>query len=45
MLVNQYEDGALRKQNEALYHRLYKTAPGKRMFEELYFEEYKPENK
>lgn len=45
MLVNQYEDGAPRKQNEALYHRLYKTAPGKRMFEELYFEEYKPGNK
>lgn len=40
MLVNQYEDGAGRKQNEALYHRLYKTAAGKRIFEELYFKEY-----
>lgn len=46
MLVNQYEDGITdRKRNEALYHRLYRTAAGKRMFEELYFEEYKPVNK
>ena len=46
MLVNQYEDGITdRKRNEALYHRLYRTEAGKRMFEELYFEEYKPENK
>ena len=41
MLVNQYEDGAPLKQNEALYHRLYKTTAGKRIFEELYFEDYK----
>jgi len=41
MLVNQYEDNAPRKQNEALYHRLYKTSAGKRIFEELYFEDYK----
>ncbi len=40
MLVNQYEDGAPRKQNEALYHRLYKTAAGKKLFEALYFETY-----
>lgn len=42
MLVNQYEDGADRKRNEALYHRLYKTETGKRLFETLYFEEYAP---
>lgn len=42
MLVNQYEDGADRKRNEALYHRLYKTETGKRFFETLYFEEYAP---
>lgn len=42
MLVNQYEDGAGRKQNEALYHRLYKTETGKKLFETLYFEEYHP---
>lgn len=42
MLVNQYEDGADRKRNEALYHRLYKTVTGKRLFETLYFEEYAP---
>lgn len=42
MLVNQYEDGADRKRNEALYHRLYKTKTGKRLFETLYFEEYAP---
>ncbi len=42
MLVNQYEDGADRKRNEALYHRLYKTVTGKRLFEALYFEEYAP---
>lgn len=42
MLVNQYEDGADRKRNEALYHRLYKTEMGKRLFETLYFEEYAP---
>lgn len=42
MLVNQYEDGADRKRNEALYHRLYKTETGKRLFEALYFEEYAP---
>lgn len=42
MLVNQYEDGADRKRNEALYHRLYKTETGKRLFEALYFEEYVP---
>lgn len=42
MLVNQYEDGAPRKQNEALYHRLYKTETGKKLFEELYFDEYDP---
>ena len=41
MLVNQYEDNAPRKQNEALYHRLYKTSAGKRIFEKLYFEDYK----
>lgn len=40
MLVNQYEDGAPLKQNEALYHRLYKTESGKRMFRELYFDTY-----
>ena len=40
MLVNQYEDGAPLKQNEALYHRLYRTEAGKRMFRELYFETY-----
>lgn len=42
MLVNQYEDGADRKRNEVLYHRLYKTETGKRLFETLYFEEYAP---
>ena len=42
MLVNQYEDGADRKRNEALYHRLYKTETGKRLFEALYFKEYAP---
>ena len=42
MLVNQYEDGADRKRNEALYHRLYQTETGKRLFEALYFEEYAP---
>lgn len=42
MLVNQYEDGADWKRNEALYHRLYKTETGKRLFEALYFEEYAP---
>lgn len=42
MLVNQYEDGVDRKRNEALYHRLYKTETGKRLFEALYFEEYAP---
>lgn len=40
MLVNAYEDGALRKQNEALYHRLYRTETGKKLFARLYFEEY-----
>lgn len=40
MLVNQYEDGADRKRNEALYRRLYKTKTGKRLFRALYFEEY-----
>ena len=40
MLVNQYEDCAPLKQNEALYHRLYKTESGKRMFRELYFDTY-----
>lgn len=40
MLVNQYEDGADRKRNEALYRRLYKTETGKRLFRGLYFEEY-----
>ena len=40
MLVNQYEDGADRKRNEALYRRLYKTETGKRLFRALYFEEY-----
>lgn len=40
MLVNQYEDGAPRKQNEALYRRLYKTDAGRRLFSLLYFEEY-----
>ena len=43
MLVNQYESDASPKQNEALYHRLYKTESGKRIFRELYFEEYKAE--
>lgn len=45
MLVNQYEDGAPLKQNEALYHRLYKTESGKRLFRELYFETYDPGDK
>ena len=45
MLVNQYEDGAPLKQNEALYHRLYKTEAGKRLFRELYFETYDPGDK
>lgn len=40
MLVNQYEDGAERNQNEALYRRLYKTETGKRLFRELYLETY-----
>ena len=43
MLVNQYEDGAPRKQNEALFRRLYKTEAGKRLFEALYLETYSPE--
>lgn len=40
MLVNQFEDAAPRKQNEALYHRLYKTETGKKLFETQYFTEY-----
>lgn len=43
MLVNQFEDGCPRKQNEALYHRLYKTETGKKLFEAQYFAEYAPE--
>lgn len=43
MLVNQYEDGAPRKQNEALFRRLYKTEAGKRLFEGLYLKTYSPE--
>ena len=45
MLVNQYEDGASDKQNEALYNRLYKTETGKRLFRELYIETYDPVKK
>ena len=45
MLVNQYESGASRQQNEALYKRLYKTEAGKRLFRELYFETYDPGDK
>lgn len=40
MLVNQYESGATHQQNEALYHRLYKTEAGKRIYREMYFETY-----
>ena len=45
MLVNQYEDGASDKQNEALYNRLYKTETGKRLFREIYIETYDPVKK
>ncbi|WP_276689781.1 MULTISPECIES: HD domain-containing protein [Acidaminococcus] len=42
MLVNPYEDGTSRQQNEALYQRLYKTESGKQLFEELYLKEWSP---
>ena len=42
MLVNPYEDGTSRQQNEALYQRLYKTEAGKQLFEELYLKEWSP---
>ena len=45
MLVNQFEDGASDEQSKALYHRLYKTETGKRLFRELYFETYDPVKK
>jgi hypothetical protein len=45
MLVNSYEDHMSRKQNEALFHRLFKTGTGKHLFQELYLEEYDPEVK
>ena len=45
MLVNQFEDGASDEQNKVLYHRLYKTETGKRLFRELYFETYDPVKK
>lgn len=42
MLVNPYEDGTGRVQDEALYQRLYKTVTGKKLFEELYLTDYAP---
>ncbi len=39
MLVNPYEDGDNRQQDEALYQRLYKTETGKKLFEELYLKD------
>ncbi|WP_432642682.1 HD domain-containing protein [Acidaminococcus sp.] len=42
MLVNPYEDGTNRESNQHLYEMLYKTKTGKKLFEELYLEEYKP---
>lgn len=42
MLVNPYEDGTGRDSNRHLYDMLYKTKTGKKLFEELYLEEYKP---
>ena len=42
MLVNPYEDGTSRQQNEALYQRLYKTETGKQLFGELYLKEWSP---
>lgn len=44
MLVNPYEDGTSRESNQHLYEMLYKTKTGKKLFEELYLEEYKPGN-
>ena len=43
MLVNPYEDGTSRESNRHLYDMLYKTKTGKKLFEEMYLEEYKPE--
>ena len=45
MLVNQFEDGASDEQNKALYHRLYKTETGKRLFRERDFDTYDPGKK
>ena len=42
MLVNPYEDGTDRQQNEALYQRLYKTEAGKKLFRELYLTDWAP---
>lgn len=42
MLVNPYEDGTSRESNQHLYEMLYKTKTGKKLFEELYLEEYTP---
>ena len=40
MLVNSYEDGMKPKQNEALYHRLFKTKTGRGIFEAMYLKTY-----
>lgn len=42
MLVNPYEHGDSRQQNEALYQRLYKTEAGKKLFRELYLTDWAP---
>ena len=42
MLVNPYEDGTDRQQDEALYQRLYKTETGKKLFRELYLTDWAP---
>lgn len=44
MLVNPYEDGDPRKKNEALYHRLFKTETGKKIFRLMYLEDYDPKS-
>lgn len=45
MLTNSYEDGMKRKQNEALYNRLFKTKTGREIFHTMYLEEYNPGEK
>lgn len=45
MLVNPYEDGNGKASNRHLYEMLFRTKTGKKLFEDMYLEEYKPGNR